>query len=29
VKRASPFSPPPEPLRASLQRDGIVLEFRP
>jgi TonB family protein len=29
VKRASPFSPPPEPLRASLQRDGVLLEFRP
>jgi TonB family protein len=29
VKRASPFSPPPEPLRAALQRDGVVLEFRP
>ena len=29
VKRASPFSPPPEPLRSALQRDGVVLEFRP
>ncbi|MBF5044264.1 TonB C-terminal domain-containing protein [Aggregicoccus sp. 17bor-14] len=29
VKRASPFSPPPEALRNALQRDGVVLEFRP
>ena len=29
VKKASPFSPPPEGLRDSLQRTGVVLEFRP
>jgi TonB family protein len=29
VKKASPFSPPPDPLRSSLQRTGVVLEFTP
>ncbi len=29
VKKASPFSPPPEHLRQDLQRRGIALEFRP
>ncbi|MGQ0505079.1 MAG: energy transducer TonB [Myxococcaceae bacterium] len=29
VKKASPFSPPPEHLRASLQKVGVVLEFKP
>lgn len=29
VKKASPFSPPPDHLRDSLQKQGIVLEFRP
>ncbi len=29
VKKASPFSPPPEHLREALQRRGIALEFRP
>ena len=29
VKKASPFSPPPEHLRESLGRRGIALEFRP
>jgi TonB family protein len=29
VKKASPFSPPPEHLRDALQRRGIALEFRP
>ncbi len=29
VKKASPFSPPPDHLRDALQRRGIALEFRP
>jgi TonB family protein len=29
VKKASPFSPPPDHLRESLQKQGIVLEFHP
>jgi TonB family protein len=29
VKKASPFSPPPDHLRDPLQRRGIALEFRP
>lgn len=29
VKKASPFSPPPDHLRDSLQKQGVVLEFRP
>jgi colicin import membrane protein len=29
VKRASPFSPPPPHLRDSLQKYGVVLQFRP
>ena len=29
VKKASPFSPPPEHLRDALQQRGIALEFRP
>ena len=29
VKKASPFSPPPESLRDSLKKSGIVLEFTP
>jgi TonB family protein len=29
VKKAAPFSPPPDHLREALQRKGIVLEFRP
>ncbi len=29
VKKASPFSPPPVHLRDSLQKSGVVLEFRP
>ena len=29
VKRASPFSPPPEKLRRSLESTGVVLEFTP
>lgn len=29
VKKASPFSPPPEHLRDALQHRGIALEFRP
>ncbi|WP_224244016.1 TonB family protein [Hyalangium gracile] len=29
VKKAAPFSPPPDHLRESLQKQGIVLEFRP
>ena len=29
VKRASPFSPPPDHLRQDLEADGILLEFRP
>ena len=29
VKKAAPFSPPPDHLRNMLQKSGIVLEFRP
>lgn len=29
VKKAAPFSPPPDHLRDSLQKQGVVLEFRP
>ncbi len=29
IKKASPFSPPPDHLRASLEKSGVVLEFRP
>lgn len=29
VRKASPFSPPPGHIRDSLQKDGVVLEFRP
>jgi TonB family protein len=29
VKKASPFSPPPDHLRDSLQKQGVVLEFHP
>jgi TonB family protein len=29
VKKASPFSPPPDHLRNALQKSGVVLEFRP
>jgi TonB family protein len=29
VRKASPFSPPPEHLRDLLQKQGVVLEFRP
>jgi len=29
VKKASPFSPPPDHLRDPLQKQGVVLEFRP
>ena len=29
VKKASPFSPPPDHLRDALQKQGIVLDFRP
>jgi TonB family protein len=29
VRKASPFSPPPENLRATLQRSGVVMEFTP
>ncbi|MGZ3461066.1 MAG: energy transducer TonB [Archangium sp.] len=29
VKKASPFSPPPDHLREMLQKSGIVLEFSP
>jgi len=29
VKKAAPFSPPPDHLRDALQRKGVALEFRP
>lgn len=29
VKKASPFSPPPEHLRNQLAKDGVILEFTP
>jgi TonB family protein len=29
VKRAAPFAPPPDHLRSTLQKYGIVLQFRP
>lgn len=29
VKKAAPFSPPPEHLRRSLEREGVVLNFSP
>lgn len=29
VKKAQPFSPPPDHLRTSLQKQGVVLEFSP
>jgi TonB family protein len=29
VKKASPFSPPPDHLRDPLQKQGVVLEFHP
>ena len=29
VRRASPFSPPPDNLRGPMQKNGVVLEFRP
>lgn len=29
VKKAAPFSPPPDHLRDSLDREGIVMEFSP
>jgi TonB family protein len=29
VKKASPFSPPPDHIRDALQKNGVVLEFRP
>ncbi len=29
VKRAAPFAPPPDHLRNTLQKYGIVLQFRP
>ena len=29
VKKAQPFSPPPEDLRDGLQKTGVVLEFSP
>jgi TonB family protein len=29
VKKASPFSPPPEAVRDLLQRDGVQMEFSP
>lgn len=29
VRKASPFSPPPDHLRNLLQKQGVVLEFRP
>ena len=29
IRQASPFSPPPTHLRDSLQRDGVILDFRP
>lgn len=29
LQRASPFSPPPEPLRAQLAGQGVLLEFTP
>ena len=29
VKKASPFSPPPDHLRDPMQNEGVVLEFRP
>ncbi len=29
VKRAAPYSPPPDHLRSDLEADGILLEFRP
>ena len=29
VKKASPFSPPPDHLRDALQKQGVVLEFHP
>ncbi|HEX8823755.1 MAG TPA: energy transducer TonB [Archangium sp.] len=29
VKKASPFSPPPDHLRDALQKSGVVLEFSP
>ncbi len=29
VKKASPFSPPPEALRSVLQGDGVEMEFTP
>lgn len=29
VKKAQPFSPPPDHLRATLQKQGVVLEFTP
>lgn len=29
VKKASPFAPPPEHLRAQLKRDGVILVFKP
>jgi len=29
VKKAAPFSPPPEHLRADLQKTGVTFEFRP
>jgi TonB family protein len=29
VKKAAPFSPPPDHLRDPLQKHGVVLEFRP
>jgi TonB family protein len=29
VKKASPFSPPPDHLRDALHKSGIVLEFSP
>ena len=29
VKKASPFSPPPDHLRDPLQKTGVTLEFSP
>jgi outer membrane biosynthesis protein TonB len=29
VKKAAPFSPPPAHIRDALQKNGVVLEFRP
>lgn len=29
VRKASPFSPPPDTLRSALSNTGVVLEFRP